>query len=64
MLIPFLILVSLAAGAVSTVAIVNEPKTAQLSTRIDSLSGQLTQARAQISALRTEISEQHRAVTR
>jgi septal ring factor EnvC (AmiA/AmiB activator) len=56
MLIPFLILVSLAAGAVSTIAIVNEPKTSQLSTRIDSLSGQLTKARAQISALKTEIS--------
>ena len=54
-LIPFILLVALGAGAAATLALVNEPKTSSLQSRIDSLSSDLTRARAEISSLRADV---------
>ena len=53
-LIPFLILISLGAAAAATVAVVSEPRSANLQSRVDSLSAELTRTQQQLAALRAQ----------
>jgi uncharacterized protein HemX len=53
-LVPFLILISLGAAAVATVAIVKEPQSARLQSRIDTLSGELTRTQQRLAALESQ----------
>jgi uncharacterized protein HemX len=53
-LVPFLILISLGAAAIATVAIVKEPQSARLQSRIDTLNGELTRTQQQLAALEAQ----------